>query len=285
MADSSVYILTKAEAAALQPRYIGAVQYKGLHWTGVEEYNVRVLAASGVDLEKSADVLGREARTVAQRAHDMRLKMPPSWRVALRGVIVPKAKSFAVAYPYIIRPRDEHADIMLINSLVPRGLPEWIRADICQDMMVALLSGEIERDKLAASVTPYLRNVLKMHPIKYGLLSLDAPIGGEDARPLYDVIADNSEPYDESEGEDLEADELPTRKPLWPADIRQDRATRLVVTAKLPANPGEGKPAAHGHSSGDLTPRAKNFACLYCERRFASKWDVDQHANSKHRQH
>lgn len=42
----------------------------------------------------------------------------------------------------------DHLDIMLVDSLVPKGIPEQWRQDMCQDLFVAVLSGEIEPDRL-----------------------------------------------------------------------------------------------------------------------------------------
>jgi hypothetical protein len=45
-------------------------------------------------------------------------------------------------FPYIAKPRPEHADILALNDLVPKTLPHHMRSDICQEMMLAVLEGK-----------------------------------------------------------------------------------------------------------------------------------------------
>lgn len=96
-------------------------------------------------------------------------------------------------YPFVIhKPKNGGAeyDLMVeVNNAVPKYLPSHLRADICQDLIVAILAGDIERSALRGSVKDYSRKVLKMHPLKYGDLSLDAPLpGSEGGRTLHDTL-------------------------------------------------------------------------------------------------
>jgi hypothetical protein len=112
------------------------------------------------------------------------------------GTAAPK-KPRAIAparlfYPFVIhKPRNDDGtfDLMVaVNNAVPKGLPDHIRADICQDLIVAILSGEMDKSELQGEVKGYTRKVLQMHPLKYGDLSLDAPIG-DTGMTLMDVLA------------------------------------------------------------------------------------------------
>lgn len=95
-------------------------------------------------------------------------------------------------YPYVIHKpkKDDGAfDMMvLVNSAVPKSLPPHIRADICQDLIVGLLSGEITADEIKGSVKSYSKKVFEMHPLKYGHLSFDAEMFEDGGKTLYDVV-------------------------------------------------------------------------------------------------
>lgn len=96
-------------------------------------------------------------------------------------------------YPFIMhnptRKREGEDLVLAINDAVPASWPEWLRADVCQDLVVAVLSGELKQDELhAENVKEFSRAVFKMHPIKYGPLSLDAVIAADDGRTVADVM-------------------------------------------------------------------------------------------------
>lgn len=111
---------------------------------------------------------------------------PPSLRA-------PKYDPYETSYPFLAhdakRP-DWGKDLTkTINELVPHSLPREIRADVCQDLAVAVLTGDLSIDEIKGAVKKAVRGVFKMHPMKYGPLSLDAPMPGSDSdRPLHETL-------------------------------------------------------------------------------------------------
>lgn len=109
-------------------------------------------------------------------------------------------------YPYLAhnseRPDDGKELMKLVHSVVPREFPDHIRADICQEMIVSVLSGEVSRDNLHDHVRKHIRKVFKVNPTKYNegegatgiRLSLDAKLtfGLDDDRTLHDHLHDGS---------------------------------------------------------------------------------------------
>lgn len=87
----------------------------------------------------------------------------------------------ALFYPYLVHEPATDAEHMLIavHQAVPKGLPDYLREDICQDLLMALLAGEILIDDLHDEAPAFISKVKKMHPLKYGDLSLDAMVGDE----------------------------------------------------------------------------------------------------------
>ncbi len=73
---------------------------------------------------------------------------------APNGRELPKGPRRAVlAYPYIMTRRDEHTDILAINDIVPHAFPDQMRADICQEAMLAVLEGKITIAELRANAS------------------------------------------------------------------------------------------------------------------------------------
>lgn len=121
----------------------------------------------------------RADRRIAKEAEKARRKLASSPR--------------ALFYPYLIhKPSNgdkERQLLLAVHDAVPKRLPDHIRADVCQDLIVAVLSGDISQDDLRDSSSWYVGKVIKQHPFKYGHLSLDAILGEDDDRTLYDKFA------------------------------------------------------------------------------------------------
>ena len=121
-----------------------------------------------------------------------------SWRIFRKSPKGPRVSPKEIFYPYVIH-KPNHDDggaydmMVLVNNAVPKGLPDFLRADICQDLIVGLLSGEISKDELKGKVKGYTRKVFEMHPMKYGHLSLDAPLYSDSDRTLADIISSDHE--------------------------------------------------------------------------------------------
>lgn len=104
-----------------------------------------------------------------------------------------------LVYPFLVRDRGtpEHILIRRVNEVVPQWLPPDRRADICQDLIVAILCGDISEDTLDLSVKDFTRQILKQFPTHFGDLSLDAPIPGTDGLTLLDTLPSDFNPWEE----------------------------------------------------------------------------------------
>lgn len=112
-------------------------------------------------------------------------------REIARGLIEP----IPAFYPYILgEPRPEHQLVLIVNEAVPRGLHESTRADICQDLLVAILDNQIEVEDLPQAVPEFIKRHFRQFPTKYGPISLDAkpPWGDEDSRTLAETISEDN---------------------------------------------------------------------------------------------
>lgn len=173
-----------------RPRYGGSWMATGTWWTEPEKAALESFIAAGAPLEKAADALGRAPESLISRARDLGIPLreaPPEWRgpkgieafirkqerVTARNInkaarAARKQEDIAfreAQYPYIIRPRDEHARLLEVSALVPRGLPDHVRADICQEVMLAMFEGRVTieelrrmKDKMRWFVTKFYRD-------------------------------------------------------------------------------------------------------------------------------
>lgn len=92
-----------------------------------------------------------------QRCAPWRVYRPVKQKAAKGGGNVKAAPSMA-CYPYIAHdPKKDGFDLVArVNRAVPRSLPEDIRADICQDIIVAVLSGELTESDLAEGIKRFI---------------------------------------------------------------------------------------------------------------------------------
>lgn len=71
-------------------------------------------------------------------------------------------------YPFMAhdpeRKDDGHKIVMLVNQMVPQWLPDPIRADACQELVVGLLSGDVPAGQAHDWVQKYVRKMYVMYP-------------------------------------------------------------------------------------------------------------------------
>ena len=122
-----------------------------------------------------------------QSATERRLKKR-EWDAKYSGVIQPTANF----WPFAVKQAPTEHDMLHAIDRATRGIPEQWRQDVCQDLVVAVLSGETTLENLRDAIPKHVSGVFKMHPIKYGHASLDAPVGhinGYGSRTLGDLLA------------------------------------------------------------------------------------------------
>jgi hypothetical protein len=196
--------LISTKALLSRSKYGGAWLDTGLWWQRPEEVALKALCEDEAELERCADALGRSPTAIAHRARDTGLILPREWRDAIIKKRPPKPpRELPLQYPYIVKVRGEHADLLAVNALVTRGLPDHVRADVCQEMMLALWQKQTTIEELQsdpALVRKFITGFRKANLEGGGYaLSLDVPM--RDGRSWYDVLPDNSsdENYDDDD--------------------------------------------------------------------------------------
>ncbi len=177
------------------PRYMwGQWADTHKHWPRADIVGLKLLVDGGVDIEKAADSLGRTPRSIAHRAADTGLRLPPHWREIIYKRRPRTPAGTPLQYPYVVSVRGEHEMLLAVNALVSRGLPDHMRADVCQEIMLALWQGDTSIEELRADkalVNHFIRGARKANYEGGGYaLSLDVPM--RDGRSWYDVLPDPS---------------------------------------------------------------------------------------------
>lgn len=116
-----------------------------LWWKNTDIFKLDILCEADADVHGAADALGRPPKTLAHKARDLGLVLPIEWSRLIRPKYVPRLrrpKDAILNYPYITKPRDEHADLLAINEIIPKSIPDNMRADMCQEIMLAILEGQ-----------------------------------------------------------------------------------------------------------------------------------------------
>lgn len=115
------------------------------------------------------------------------------WRTFKNAPSKPRAEQRdALVYPFLIHDggRPEHDLLKRVNAAVSRSFPPHMRADICQDIIVGILSGEFDAQDLALPAKEMTKRMFKMFPTKWGDLSLDAVIPGTVNLKLIDTLSE-----------------------------------------------------------------------------------------------
>lgn len=134
-----------------RPRYReGLLLSTRTHWTPDERKALQAFADGGAPLEKVSLALGRTATSVAWYARDNTMRIPRGWSdiITRRPTTAPRV---ALSYPFVTKRRDENADLLRVNELVPKSLPEWIRADVCQNVLLAIYEGTTSLEEIEAN--------------------------------------------------------------------------------------------------------------------------------------
>lgn len=114
------------------------------------------------------------------------------WRMSLHpdaADYVPKERGIVLReqlfYPYIAHDARQNGDqalALLVNSAVPSHWPDHMRADICQDLVVGVLTGEIAPGDVHDHVSRNMQKYFKDYPMYWEggaiKLSFNAPVPG-----------------------------------------------------------------------------------------------------------
>jgi hypothetical protein len=82
-------------------------------------------------------------------------------------------------YPYMPPQTDiseENELLMLAHRAIPKHFPHELRGDLCQDLIVEMLLGEIDKGDLSAQMPSFLKRSLRKYPRKYDGMSLETSV-------------------------------------------------------------------------------------------------------------
>lgn len=129
---------------------------------------------------------------VSQVTHRTRNMGAGGWRTFKSRPATPREFREALTYPFLIHDggRPEHDLLKRVNAAVSRAYKPHMRADICQDIIVGILSGEFDPDDLHLPVREMTKRVFALSMEKWGDISLDAALPGTDDFSLLDTLTE-----------------------------------------------------------------------------------------------
>jgi len=166
-------------------------------WTPQERHDLTTLAEAGATPDQAAAALGRSATSIAWYARDNVpfVTIPASWRPLFSKprISVPAQPKILSAYPYLpTLPRFADANgaalTIEVSGLVSRAYPDFMRADVCQIVLLAILEGQTSLDDLKGSpdvLRAFVRSYRKSQDNPYMVGSLDAPKWDNDDTDSY----------------------------------------------------------------------------------------------------
>lgn len=123
-------------------------------WQPAGTFKLNILCEADSDVEQSADALGRQPSTLVHKAREQGFIIPQQWArlVAPKRTAKPRAikKPPLLSYPYIQAPSAANADLREVNALIPKGIPDHMRADMCQEIMLAIFEGRTSLEALGS---------------------------------------------------------------------------------------------------------------------------------------
>lgn len=112
-----------------------------------------------------------------------------AWRKAARKPFLIRQKDAPLFYPFAAPKSQEVKDcelLMAVHEVVPKGLPTQLRGDICQELIVNILCGDLKFANLQDNPQRYIKQLMKDHPGRYGPISLDSK--DEDGRSVMEIL-------------------------------------------------------------------------------------------------
>lgn len=136
-------------------------------------------------------------------AHELGITCKPSYRLAktfrtflgavdyLPGNIKPLRPS-ENRWPYANSIRGEAADLVTrVNKAVSYALPEQVRSDVAQDIILAVITGECPETQIEEHVRQYVTRHYRTFEQGYGVVSLNQPIPGTDIERISTLTYDD----------------------------------------------------------------------------------------------
>ena len=138
---------TAAEILAKPAYPFGLLLNQNLHWQESDKEKLRILADANAEPEKTSLALGRDPKSIAYKARDVGITLPPAWAALLpkpKYIAHPRQPKILLNYPFFIQvDKDKDANLVAVNNLVPKSIPDHMRGDICQDILLAVYEGKV----------------------------------------------------------------------------------------------------------------------------------------------
>lgn len=149
-----------------------------------------LLCVCGQPIEHEGWCRSRYEQNQPQRADDARQEFMKFWLGGKSPAIIHLKQPKWIAPPAFQAKGDDL--LLLVNGLVPRWLPPQLRGDVCQEIIVAVLGGELKQTDIPAQMKRFISGQRKAQESDYMAISLDAP--RQDGRSWHEVLSSTTNP-------------------------------------------------------------------------------------------
>lgn len=128
-------------------------------------------------------------------AHALEVNYRTAWRLNsllafLGGNVAPKTTE--ARWPFLPqKPLDGTDIVSAVDKAIPRSVPEQVRADVAQEIILGVLEGEITLEQVATQAKKYLSRLWREYDSQFSFVSLDRPIPGSDGRSWHDILGED----------------------------------------------------------------------------------------------
>lgn len=153
------------------------------HWNDEDSALLTAAIDLGISYTAAANTLGRPPETLVDKARKMGIRVPYAWGLLRCQPYKKVVRPLNLNYPYIVKPTNDHADLIAVNRMVSQAMPG--REDVCQDVMLALWENRTSLEELRAdprALKAFTRSFRKasFERSGFGVESMDATIYSED---------------------------------------------------------------------------------------------------------
>lgn len=165
---------------------------------GIEAAN-SYITASTLSLAKALDSEWRTVSILKQKAATLLSSeqfpgRDETWREK-RKQRRPRPVRRMTYWPYLAEGHVESGTDLLhfADRLVPKGIPDFLRADMCQEIIVSLLSGEMTKAEISPKwIRHQIARVYRAYDLKYETVSLDVPIAVDSEMTFKELLTYDS---------------------------------------------------------------------------------------------
>ena len=104
-----------------------------------------------------------------------------------------RVKEGILQYPYLQKNKEEyqseeHKLLIKMNEMIPKKIPLDLKSDLCQDLILAILSKELTEEEVPEKMDEYIKRARSISSNKWQNVSFDGVVKGTDDMKYSDIL-------------------------------------------------------------------------------------------------